>query len=143
MAKFIFSLGGRYFETLKAEAEARGIKVQQLIRAIIIRDWIRQNLGQGLPPRSPSSGGNSPISQSPVGRPPSSASNMLSGERMVNQHSSLYQRSSSHRTSPRPVQSRDASRGLPRNGAIEKGASRIFTNLSSKNLHGEKATSSS
>ncbi len=76
--KFIFSLGDRCLETLKAEAEARGIKIRQLIRAIIIPDSIRQNLGQGLPPSSPSSGGNSPISQSPVGRLPPNANNVRS-----------------------------------------------------------------
>jgi len=48
-------------EAIKAEAEARGINVQELIRAVIIPDWIRQNQRQGLPSKSPSSCGNSPM----------------------------------------------------------------------------------
>src|SRR5207249_10212474 len=48
-ANFIFSLADHCSETLKAEAEAKGIEIEQLIRAIIIPDWIRRNLGQGPP----------------------------------------------------------------------------------------------
>jgi len=143
LAKFIFSLGDSCFETIKAEAEARGIKVQQLIRAIIIPDWIRQNQRQDLSPRHSSSGENSPISQSPVGRLPSNASNMR--PRRSNGALALEAPPTTTRArkSLRPVQGRDASRGSIRNPAIGKDTSRLLTNLSSKNLNGEKATNSS
>jgi hypothetical protein len=143
LAKFIFSLGDRCFETIKAEAEARGIKVQQLIRAVIIPDWIRQNQRQGPSPRHSDSGENSPISHSPVGRLPSNASNMQS--RRGNGESALEPSPTITRARKclQPVKGPDASRRLIRNRAIGKDTSRILTNLSSKNLNGEKATSSS
>ncbi len=44
MAKFIFSLGEENFKMLAAEAKARDITIQELIRAVIIPDWMRHNL---------------------------------------------------------------------------------------------------
>lgn len=44
MAKFIFSLGDANFRLLQAEAKARDITIQELIRAVIIPDWMRLNL---------------------------------------------------------------------------------------------------
>ncbi len=44
MAKFIFSLGDANFSMLKAEAKGRDITIQELIRAVIIPDWMRLNM---------------------------------------------------------------------------------------------------
>ncbi len=44
MAKFIFSLGDSNFRVLVAEAKARDITIQELIRAVIIPDWMKLNL---------------------------------------------------------------------------------------------------
>ena len=43
MAKFIFSLGDANFLLLRNEAKARDITIQELIRAVIIPDWMRLN----------------------------------------------------------------------------------------------------
>jgi len=142
LAKFIFSLGDSCFETIKAEAEARGINVQQLIRAVIIPGWIRQNQRQGLSPRHSSSGENSPISKSPVGRLPSNGGTMRSrrnnGESAIEPLPTMIRA----RRSLRPSKAEKGSRGLHPHRWIEKDASRIFTNLSSKNLKAEEATNS-
>jgi hypothetical protein len=42
MAKFMLSLRDENFQLISTEAEDRGISVQELIRAVIIPDWIRQ-----------------------------------------------------------------------------------------------------
>jgi hypothetical protein len=44
MAKFIFSLGDANFRLLQAEAKARDITIQELIRAVIIPDWMKLNM---------------------------------------------------------------------------------------------------
>ncbi len=44
MAKFIFSLGDANYHLLAAEARARDITIQELVRAVIIPDWMRLNL---------------------------------------------------------------------------------------------------
>src|SRR5437867_6642995 len=44
MAKFIFSLGDANFLLLRNEAKVRDITIQELIRAVIIPDWMRLNL---------------------------------------------------------------------------------------------------
>lgn len=44
MAKFIFSLGDANFRVLVAEAKTRDITIQELIRAVIIPDWMRTSL---------------------------------------------------------------------------------------------------
>ncbi len=46
MAKFIFSLGDANFRLLQAEAKGRDITIQELIRAVIIPDWMKLNLEQ-------------------------------------------------------------------------------------------------
>ena len=44
MAKFIFSLGDANFQMLKSEAKARDISIQELLRAVIIPDWMKGNM---------------------------------------------------------------------------------------------------
>ena len=44
MAKFIFSLGDANFRVLLAEAKGRDITIQELLRAVIIPDWMKLNL---------------------------------------------------------------------------------------------------
>ena len=46
MAKFMLSIGNESFALLSTEARDRGIKVQELIRAVIIPEWTRVNLAQ-------------------------------------------------------------------------------------------------
>jgi len=41
MEKFMLSLRSESFEKLKDEADSRGISVQELIRAVIIPEWIK------------------------------------------------------------------------------------------------------
>jgi len=43
LAKFMLSLRDESFELLQTEAEDRGISVQELIRAVIIPDWVKIN----------------------------------------------------------------------------------------------------
>ena len=43
MAKFMLSLRDENFELLNTEAKDRGITVQELIRAVIIPDWVKVN----------------------------------------------------------------------------------------------------
>ncbi len=44
MAKFIFSMGDANFRLLASEAKMRDITIQELIRAVIIPDWMKLNL---------------------------------------------------------------------------------------------------
>lgn len=44
MAKFILSVGDQTFRTLASEAKNRDVTVQQLIRAVILPEWVKQNL---------------------------------------------------------------------------------------------------
>lgn len=44
MAKFIMSIGDEAFKLLGSEAKDRDVTVQQLLRAVIVPDWIKQNL---------------------------------------------------------------------------------------------------
>jgi hypothetical protein len=44
MAKFIMSIGDEAFKLLGLEAKNRDVTVQQLLRAVIVPDWIKQNL---------------------------------------------------------------------------------------------------
>ncbi len=46
MAKFMLSIGNDSFTLLSTEARDRGIKVQELIRAVIIPEWVRLNLAE-------------------------------------------------------------------------------------------------
>ena len=43
MAKFMLSLREENFKKLETEADDRGITVQELIRAVIIPDWVKIN----------------------------------------------------------------------------------------------------
>jgi hypothetical protein len=47
MAKFIFSLGDANFQMLKTEAKTRDISIQELLRAVIIPDWMKTNMENG------------------------------------------------------------------------------------------------
>jgi len=56
MAKFILSVDDEIFRVLVNEAKTRGINVQNLLRAIVIADWVRSRVdnsrgvtGFGLP----------------------------------------------------------------------------------------------
>lgn len=42
MAKFMLSLRDENFHLLITEAQERGISIQELIRAVIIPDWVKQ-----------------------------------------------------------------------------------------------------
>jgi hypothetical protein len=44
LAKFIMSIGDEAFKLLGLEAKNRDVTVQQLLRAVIVPDWIRQNM---------------------------------------------------------------------------------------------------
>jgi hypothetical protein len=49
MAKFIMSIGDNAYEILSNEAKDRDVTVQQLLRAVVVPDWIKQN-ANGEPP---------------------------------------------------------------------------------------------
>lgn len=49
MAKFIMSIGDESFKHLESEAKSRDVSVQQLLRAVIVPDWIRQNMNGHAP----------------------------------------------------------------------------------------------
>ncbi|OLB46339.1 hypothetical protein AUH73_05915 [archaeon 13_1_40CM_4_53_4] len=76
MAKFIMSIGDEAFKLLSFEATNRDVTVQQLLRAVIVPEWIKHNMdGQtqlaagairpiyGVEPRR-----SDPIAASPVNR---------------------------------------------------------------------------
>ncbi len=42
MAKFMLSLRDENFQLLTVEAQERGISIQELLRAVIIPDWVKQ-----------------------------------------------------------------------------------------------------
>jgi hypothetical protein len=44
MEKFMLSLRQDSMKIVMLEAERRGVSVQELIRAVIIPDWIRENI---------------------------------------------------------------------------------------------------
>lgn len=44
MAKFIMSMGNEVFNVLTVEARNRDVSVQQLLRAVVVPDWIRDKL---------------------------------------------------------------------------------------------------
>ena len=78
MAKFIMSIGDNAYDILSNEAKNRDVTVQQLLRAVVVPEWIRENV-DGQPPRGSSSSllqpsvyardlGNSRMLVSPVAR---------------------------------------------------------------------------
>src|SRR5437870_5788888 len=44
MAKFILSVGDGTFKILASEARRRDVTVQQLLRAVIVPEWVRENV---------------------------------------------------------------------------------------------------
>jgi hypothetical protein len=44
MAKFILSVGDGTFKILASEAKRRDVTVQQLLRAVIVPEWVRENI---------------------------------------------------------------------------------------------------
>jgi hypothetical protein len=46
LAKFIMSIGDEAFKLLSSEADNRDVTVQQLLRAVVVPEWIRENLTQ-------------------------------------------------------------------------------------------------
>ncbi len=44
MAKFILSVGDGTYKILESEANRRDVTVQQLLRAVIVPEWVRENL---------------------------------------------------------------------------------------------------
>ncbi|TMI38089.1 hypothetical protein E6H26_01515 [Candidatus Bathyarchaeota archaeon] len=44
MAKFIMSIGDEAFKLLSFEAKNRDVTVQQLLRAVVVPEWIKQNM---------------------------------------------------------------------------------------------------
>jgi hypothetical protein len=53
MAKFILSVGDGTFEILASEAKRRDVTVQQLLRAVIVPEWVRENVEVSPPPMAP------------------------------------------------------------------------------------------
>ncbi len=58
MAKFMLSLRDENFQLLTLEAQQRGISVQELIRAVIIPDWVKQSSPVRNALVSPNNGNN-------------------------------------------------------------------------------------
>jgi hypothetical protein len=44
MAKFILSVGDNTFNIIASEAKKRDVTIQQLLRAVIVPEWVRQKL---------------------------------------------------------------------------------------------------
>src|SRR5881628_2839711 len=44
MAKFIMSIGDEAFKLLSFEAKNRDVTVQQLLRAVVVPEWIKHNM---------------------------------------------------------------------------------------------------
>ena len=49
MAKFIMSIGDNAYNILSNEAKNRDVTVQQLLRAVVVPDWIRDNANGDAP----------------------------------------------------------------------------------------------
>ena len=49
MAKFILSVGDGTFKILSSEAKRRDVTVQQLLRAVIVPEWVRENVEENPP----------------------------------------------------------------------------------------------
>jgi hypothetical protein len=81
MAKFILSVGDGTFEILSSEAKRRDVTVQQLLRAVIVPDWVRKNAELSPPLLAPREiaphlmhqsiypGQRDPVLQAPLSRP--------------------------------------------------------------------------
>ena len=44
MTKFILSIRDQSFQTISSEAKERGVSVQELLRAVIVPEWVRKNM---------------------------------------------------------------------------------------------------
>jgi hypothetical protein len=44
LAKFIMSIGDEAFKLLSFEAKNRDVTVQQLLRAVIVPEWVKHNM---------------------------------------------------------------------------------------------------
>jgi hypothetical protein len=53
MAKFILSVGDGTFKILASEARRRDVTVQQLLRAVIVPEWVRENVEENLTSMAP------------------------------------------------------------------------------------------
>jgi hypothetical protein len=53
VAKFILSVGDGTFEILASEAKRRDVTVQQLLRAVIVPEWVRENVEVNARPKAP------------------------------------------------------------------------------------------
>ncbi len=52
MAKLMVSIGEENFRLLSHEARDRGITLQELLRAVIVPDWVRFNSTSRIPPQN-------------------------------------------------------------------------------------------
>src|SRR5207247_11261519 len=52
IAKFMLSVHEESFKTIAAEASDRGISVQELLRAVVVPDWVRHNIDPSAQRRS-------------------------------------------------------------------------------------------
>ncbi len=95
MAKFMLSIGNDSFTLLSSEARERGIKVQELIRAVIIPEWVRLNLAErasAVNALTPANGngtlGNGPVSVNSAGQ---SLSRVKTGQNGTSRNTDRYQ----------------------------------------------------
>jgi hypothetical protein len=49
MAKFIMSIGNEAFNIIALEARDRDVTIQQLLRAVVVPEWIKENLLEQTP----------------------------------------------------------------------------------------------
>src|SRR5213592_2832603 len=52
IAKFMLSVHEESFTTISAEASDRGISVQELLRAVVVPDWVKDNIDPSAKRRS-------------------------------------------------------------------------------------------
>src|SRR5437773_9820560 len=52
IAKFMLSVHEESFKTIAAEASDRGISVQEMLRAVVVPDWVRDNIAPSSRRRS-------------------------------------------------------------------------------------------
>ncbi|HEX4920385.1 MAG TPA: hypothetical protein VFV92_06550 [Candidatus Bathyarchaeia archaeon] len=48
MAKFIMTMGDKTLRLLAEEAQKRNVRVQELLRAVIVPEWVRSHLDAGV-----------------------------------------------------------------------------------------------
>ena len=46
IAKFMLSIREEPYQTISAEARERGVSVQELLRAVIVPEWVKDNIAQ-------------------------------------------------------------------------------------------------